>query len=310
MSAAPPASPRRAGLGRVFRSPTDGRLRAGWRLAMHALLAILLLIAFALPLSLILAGLAVAQLDVDLNAIATGAGVVASVPAITLATWLARRGLDRRSFFSLGLVFDRNTLLDLLVGFFIPAVMMGLVFLTEWSLGWLEFQAWAWVNGSCGGAVLGLVGGLALFIAVGYQEELLSRGYQLQNLVDGLNLPLGLFLSSAAFSVLHLLNPHASPASVLGILGAGYFLGYGWVRTRQLWLSIGLHIGWNFFEGTIFGFPVSGLHMFRLIEHTVGGPRLVTGGSFGPEAGLVILPALALGAALVHLYTRGRPVQR
>ena len=60
---------------------------------------------------------------------------------------------------------------------------------------------------------------------------------------------------------------------------------------------MGLHTGWNFFEGTVFGFPVSGLGDFpRIIDQAVNGPARITGGLFGPEAGLVLLPALLLGA--------------
>jgi hypothetical protein len=151
-----------------------------------------------------------------------------------------------------------------------------------------------------------MVGTLIVYVAVGYYEELLSRGYHLQNLADGLNLPLGLMLSSAVFSVAHLTNPGAKLLSVIGIFAAGFFLAYGWLRTRQLWIPIGLHIGWNFFQGTVFGFPVSGLGGFHLIRQTVAGPEVVTGGAFGPEAGLAGLAAMGIGAGLIWLYTRQR----
>jgi CRISPR/Cas system-associated protein Csm6 len=71
-------------------------------------------------------------------------------------------------------------------------------------------------------------------------------------------------------------------------------------------LSIGLHIGWNFFEGTVFGFQVSGSTFFRLIIQSVKGPELITGGDFGPEAGLIVLPAMLLGAGLIYAYTHNR----
>jgi membrane protease YdiL (CAAX protease family) len=73
-----------------------------------------------------------------------------------------------------------------------------------------------------------------------------------------------------------------------------------------LWLSIGLHIGWNFFEGTVFGFAVSGLAPFTLMRHLPVGPAWAVGGAFGPEAGLVMVPAYVAGLALVVLYTRRR----
>ncbi len=143
-----------------------------------------------------------------------------------------------------------------------------------------------------------------IFAVVGWQEELLSRGYWLQNLADGLNLQWALFISAALFAMMHLGNPNASWVAIVGLFAAGYFLAYGYVLTRQLWLSVGLHIGWNFFEGNVFGFQVSGLDTFRLIHQTVHGPELWTGGAFGPEAGLIVLPAMAFGAVLIYGYAR------
>jgi membrane protease YdiL (CAAX protease family) len=112
------------------------------------------------------------------------------------------------------------------------------------------------------------------------------------------------------FSLFHLANPGMSWISTLGLFLAGLFLAYGYVATRSLWLPIGLHIGWNFFEGPFFGFKVSGLSGPVLIEHTVLGPDLVTGGIFGPEAGLVLVPALLVGTLLIYLiYQRHTSIQ-
>ena len=83
-------------------------------------------------------------------------------------------------------------------------------------------------------------------------------------------------------------------------------MAYGWLRTGRLWLSIGLHIGWNFFEGAVFGFSVSGLEIPSLIHQRVSGPLLITGGAFGPEAGFIILPAIIIGALVIRFYTRER----
>ncbi len=132
----------------------------------------------------------------------------------------------------------------------------------------------------------------------------MSRGYHLQTIASGTNLLWGLIVSSAIFGALHLANPHATWISAAGIFFAGLFLGYAYIRTGKLWLSIGLHIGWNFFEGVIFGYPVSGIDTYHLTRISVSGPGLWTGGAFGPEAGLILLPAIVLGAGLVYLYTR------
>ncbi|MFC1996511.1 lysostaphin resistance A-like protein [Chloroflexota bacterium] len=228
--------------------------------------------------------------------------------AITGSVFITRRFFDRRSISSLGLKINSQVLKDLGIGIMIPMFMMGLIYLILWTAGWLDFQGFAWGEDSFGTIIYELVAAFIIFVFVGWNEELLSRGYHLQTLESGLNTIWAVLLSSAVFGVLHLANPNADSVLnvAIGIFLAGVFLAFGFLRTRQLWLPIGLHIGWNFFEGIIFGFPVSGLETYRLTLITIRGPKLWTGGAFGPEAGLVLIPALVLGFVLVYLYTRGR----
>jgi membrane protease YdiL (CAAX protease family) len=184
--------------------------------------------------------------------------------------------------------------------------MIGLIYLLEWVFGWLVVESFAWQVESWGNLAVSILVMVALFSLVGWQEELLSRGYWLQNLSDGLNKSLGVLLSSAIFALAHVFNPNLSWQAFLGLFLSGLFLAYGYVRTKQLWLPIGLHIGWNFFEGTVFGFPVSGQYYYQLVRQTVIGPDIITGGAFGPEGGLLLLPALLIGAIGVYGYTRNR----
>jgi membrane protease YdiL (CAAX protease family) len=271
----------------------EGRPRSGWRLMAHFLL---MLVLFPIVGTLfVYAGRAT-----PLLAFLADTAFI-SVVVITLSVYLARRWYDRRSFVSLGLRWDGEASRDLLAGILIAGVLMGAIFLVELAFGWLKFDGFATIDA----ASLGYWA--FVFILVGWYEELLSRGYWLQNLEDGLGTQWAVFISSAIFGLAHLSNPNASWIAVLGILGAGYFLAFGYLRTRHLWLPIGLHIGWNFFEGPVFSFPVSGLDTARLLNHTVSGPELITGGAFGPEAGLIVLPALLLGALLIHLYTKRFP---
>ncbi len=228
---------------------------------------------------------------------------------ITLATWIARRYLDRRTFRSLGFEWDTHSLRDLAFGFFVPALLMGSIFALEWSAGWLRIDSVMWDEVSSTSSIT-IANVFVIFIAVGFYEELLFRGYRLQNLIEGLNLTWALVISSALFALGHILNPHSSLASILGIFTSGLFMAYGWVRTGRLWLSIGLHIGWNFFEGAVFGFPVSGLSFPQMIHQTNVGPVLITGGAFGPEAGLVILPMVVIGGLLIWAYTGGKRARR
>jgi membrane protease YdiL (CAAX protease family) len=300
----PSSPPPRSWMQQIFMSADEQRLRAAWRLLLHGLLAIILATVLSIPAAIliILSG-NLATLD-GRTVLAVSAPGTAL--AFTGATFIARRMFDRRSFRSLGFGHDRHTVADLLLGFALSGVMQTVIFLAEWGAGWLRPTGWAWESSPLPGVLLSGLGTLAIFILVGFYEELFSRGYQLQNLADGLNMTWGVLLSSVIFGVMHLQNPNAGLGAVLGVLAAGLLFAFSWVRTRRLWLPIGLHIGWNFFEGAVFGFPVSGLAFDGLIRQQAAGPPLLTGGAFGPEAGLVVLPSLALGAVLILLATRQR----
>lgn len=294
---------------RVIFSPEDGRLRAGWRLLVHTVLLIITLAVFQGGLTFLILRLGLAGVG-DLQATMEGGLVtimllVASAIAFTLATWIAWRWLDRKPFLELGLNWTPEAGRDLAFGTLLPAALFAGIYVVEWAAGWLTFHGWAWEMGPSR-VIPQLIAWLVIFLIVGYQEELLSRGYHLQTLIDGLNLTWAVVISSSVFAILHIFNPSADLTSTLGIFAAGLFLAYGWIRTGQLWVPIGIHIGWNFFQGPIFGFRVSGLETFHLVSHSVDGPSLLTGGEFGPEAGLLGLAAMALGTAATWWYTRGR----
>ncbi len=285
---------------RIFISPDEPRLRAGWRIVVHTVVYNLLLICAAVPLYLATLLLGISPENLWLS-------VAIQLFTVTPTVLLARRFLDRRSIASLGLKFDRQAVFDLLAGIGITFLLMGLIFAIEFFMGWLTFEGFAWQTSSPLQVWSSMLGMILVFILVGWNEELLFRGYRLQNMLAGGLAPIwAILISSAWFGVVHLANPNATWVSAVGILFAGIFMAYPVIRTGQLWLSIGLHIGWNLFEGPVFGFPVSGLSPFTLTRISVQGPELLTGGAFGPEAGLVILPALLIGMGMLHVFTRNR----
>lgn len=290
-------------LKRVFLSPDKARLRAGWRLLAQTGLLIFFGFFFGLLAALLEMILPGFKLNLTISQII-------EMLAITLSVFLARWLLDRQSIFSLGLNLRRRALLDATIGISITFVIFSFIYAIMSLVGWIRFEGFAWQETPLLQVIEEMSLAFIIFIVVAWNEELLSRGYHLQTIASGLNLTWGIILSSAVFGLLHLGNPNATWASATGIFFAGLFLAYGYIRTKQLWLPIGLHIGWNFFEGPVFGFPVSGLETFRLMNLHVSGSELWTGGAFGPEAGLIILPALALGASLIYLYTHLRPAEQ
>jgi membrane protease YdiL (CAAX protease family) len=299
-------------------NPEQRRLRTLWRLLVQGLLF------FAGILAVGAAARAVAMLWLLLRGgeaivalpLVQLLAVVGVVGAAFLSVWLAGRLLDRRHFADFGFDLSRGWWLDLGFGLALGAVLMAGIFLAQRAVGWVIVTGTLQSPGPGEPFAVGIVVALAFFIGVGVYEELLFRGYQLHNLAEGLNLRavgargavvLAWLLSSAVFGLLHAMNPNATVLSTANIALAGLFLGLGYVLTGELAIPIGLHITWNFFQGNVFGFPVSGLRAgATLIAVAQAGPELWTGGAFGPEGGLVGVAAMLVGSGLIVAWVRRR----
>ena len=305
-----------------FWNERERRLPALWRLLLQASLLVITglvlgaLVAVAIPLlGAQMPGGGTAGLLADPFFFAANYGV--SLVAVVASVWLAGRFLDRRPFSDFGLRLDKDWWLDFGFGLFLGALLMTGIFLVELAAGWVRVVGTFEAVG--GGAFFPVIlAPLAAFLCVGFAEELSSRGYQLKNMAEGLNYPvlggpkgaviLAWVLSSMIFGLLHAANPNATAISTINIALAGLLLGVGYVLTGRLAIPIGLHITWNFFQGNVFGFPVSGIDpigaTFISIEQS--GPPVITGGVFGPEAGLFDIAAIVIGSLLTWLWVRVR----
>ena len=149
-------------------------------------------------------------------------------------------------------------------------------------------------------------------LIAGFTEELLFRGILFRYIEKTAGSWVALALTSALFGLAHIFNPGATWFSSLAIaVEAGIMLGAIFMLTRRLWAAMGLHAGWNFTQGWIFGLPVSGTHGGTgLMNGRLTGPELMTGGPFGLEASLTaMIVATAFGiVVLVVAIRRGRLV--
>ncbi|MFN8405445.1 MAG: type II CAAX endopeptidase family protein, partial [Anaerolineales bacterium] len=262
-------------LNQIFLTDDGSRLRAGWRLLIQTVVMLLGFSCFGIPLIVIYyfldpASAFTGKLTPALLLLST----VVETFAFTTSIFLARRFLDKQSIESLGLKINWQALFDLLAGIGVTFIQMGLIYVVMRSLGWLTFKGFAWDVDPLGQVIGNTLIFLFVFVLVGWNEELLSRGYHLQTLASGFNLFWGVIISSTVFGFLHIFNPGSSWVAVLGITVAGFYFAFAYLRAKQLWLPIGLHIGWNFFEGVVFGFPVSGLDIYPLTRIDVTGPVL------------------------------------
>lgn len=149
---------------------------------------------------------------------------------------------------------------------------------------------------------------LIIFILVGFFEEIFFRGYVMRSMQKNNNPQVLIYVVSALlFSLVHLSNPNVAVLGLVNIFFVGLLFAYMFDKTNSLWLPIGYHITWNYFQGTVFGFPVSGLPPNGLYEMDVTrGQNILTGGTFGLEGGLMATIAIAIGFVITYFYTKTR----
>jgi membrane protease YdiL (CAAX protease family) len=215
-------------------------------------------------------------------------------PALLAAFKLLTSVFDGRPLAATGLAFRGRWLRELGLGLLIGTVMILLVAGLEGTLGVARFTLGAVPTAR----LLLWAGGLLLFgFIAATNEELIFRGYPFQSLVEAVGAVAAVGLCSALFGAVHLGNPHHTWISTLNTALVGVPLAVAYLRTRLLWLPIGIHFAWNFVQGFCLGLPVSGIQFpYSLLRAQVSGGRLLTGGDYGPEGSL-------LAAAVVVLAT-------
>lgn len=217
----------------------------------------------------------------------------------TISVFLIAKVLDDSEIADLGLKINRRAFHDFLAGLTIAFIVVSMHFLLSLGAGWIVIQDFVWQRMSLAGILGNILITIVIFCFIGWSEELLSRGYHLRIISKGLNLPLGVILSSLYFSYLHRHNPGANFDYFLYIFLAGLMLSYAFLSTGQLWLAMGLHTGWNFFNVVIFSNGgINGLKIFSLMD--IGYVNY-------PTRRLVIdLFLLAVITILIYLYTNNR----
>lgn len=205
---------------------------------------------------------------------------------ISLLVFFRVKVIEKRSFSSIG--FNKNNWLKKYsLGFLIGLAMMSIIVLILFPFGYItvEKNPIQPVGISAIASVLVILLG---WIIQGATEEIVTRGWLLNVLSTKYNIGVGLLISSTLFGLMHLTNPNVNYIAVINIILVGLFYGLYVIKTNDLWAVCGMHSAWNFAQGNVFGFKVSGLDVSvgSLIDLNLVGSDFVTGGIFGPEAGI------------------------
>lgn len=193
-------------------------------------------------------------------------------------------------------------------------IAFGKLFWQGWFFGFFEIAAVIGLTAAFGGYSFGslaehggAIAGWALFwtlffIVVGLFEEFLFRGYTLYTLADGIGFWPAVVLLSLCFGAVHISNKGETWTGVAGVVVVGLFWSFTLRRTGSLWFALGMHASFDFGETFLFSVPDSGM-VFpgHLSNATLQGPRWLTGGTAGPEAGVFDFLILGLLFYVFHL---------
>lgn len=208
---------------------------------------------------------------------------------------------DKRPIRDMGLINIKKGYVDLLKGLAYGAISLIIVFAI------LYFSGNIILVNTFSKPHIGsfLLTGIILFIFVGINEEMFARGYCMTVLKQTGNQWVVIIVSSIIFALMHSLNPAMSWLSYLNLFLFGVFTAFMFIKSKSLWLSIGYHITWNYFEGNIFGFQVSGQETQAVYSLRAVGNSIITGGKFGPEGGLIVTFILIIG--MIYIWKIYKP---
>jgi len=210
-------------------------------------------------------------------------------------SWIFVRFVDHRDFSTLGLTLQpgwaKQLITGLAFGTALQLIVMAILAATHSvhysPIAGYSFHIWRLVGAN-----------ILLFAFAATVEELAFRGYAFKWLMWSVGTPAALIIAGIIFGAAHATNPSATFFSTLNTALAGILLAIPYVRTRSMWMQIGLHWSWNLMLCTIVSLPVSGINFgpgLFITENS--GPRWITGGSYGPEGGAAVTFVCVAGIA-------------
>lgn len=283
-----------------------GQFRSGWMILIAFIFMIIGQTIFALPGSIIVAIQLLESLNLndtvtfsfDLSFInddpwllflTLGAGGIGSL----VATFIAWKVLNKEKLLDIGF---RGRFMDLIFGLFLGAISITLIFFFLLATGGVtmlnhfsnpEFSIFTLVF-------------LIVFIIVAIYEELFFRGYVMRTMQSRNNKKWVIYVVSAIFfSLMHIINPEADFMGLINIFIVGLLFAYMFYVTGSLLMPIGFHFTWNFFQGAVFGFPVSGISSHGIYKMDTGA---ISG--FGLEGDFASIFMLGVCFLMTHYFVK------
>lgn len=202
---------------------------------------------------------------------------------------------------ALGLSLNRRAGTDLLLGGVIGSCAITTGVIIGWAAGSFSLERNFAATANDIASTLGYT--FLIFLVGAVSEEVLFRGYLLQTFVREEKAAVGIVFTSLLFALAHGQNPGAGRFSLINTFIAGVWFALAYMKTRNIWFPLGIHLMWNWLQGPIFGINVSGikeLNPHPLLRSTDLGPEWLTGGPYGIEGGAACTAVLIIFILLLY----------
>lgn len=216
--------------------------------------------------------------------------------SVTACAILFIKKVHKLPFSELGLSFKRRGI-DCVSGFVFAIVFYAFGFGVSLGLGVVEVTS-AQLD------IVALLGSFLVFFIAAAAEEVMMRGYVQGVLMrSGVHRFVALLIASALFSSIHLFNPNISPFALFNLFLAGVMLGASFLYTRNLWFPIWLHTTWNWMQGSVLGYEISGVQFYpSVLTLSLSENHLLNGGDFGFEGSAICTVLLIISTGLIIGY--------
>ncbi len=290
----------------------EGKVRSGWKIAgmmvtsylLTIIIGIIIGIAVGIYYLLQMKGskIDMTQFQNEIRSITEGNNTFKYVSLLIqeitfiLIPVVAWKYIIKRPLSNMGLTSFKKGTKELIIGLFFGIVSISMVFILLVLTSSAKVTAWA-PHFTWDQLVYVLI-----YISVGFAEEIFTRGYIMSALRQTRNVYVAVLGSAIIFALMHSGNSGISLIAYLNLTLVGILFAFMYLKSGNLWMCIGFHITWNYFQGCVYGFEVSGNTSNGIITTQNTGNALLNGGAFGPEGGLFVTIILLFGFLFVSYY--------
>lgn len=291
----------------------EGHIRCGWKIILTYLLSFAIITVVNICLGIIIGVVYAVRGNNSLSELERFLGgdigllisCILNNSGYILGSIFLWKLLDKKKVEDMGITSIRKGKKELLIG-----LLMGAVSITIVCIALLIFGDAQLVNSISEPKIsLSALIGLVSFIFVGFGEEIFGRAYIMSILKQTKNKWAIILISSIIFAALHLFNNAIGILPLINLFLAGILFGYMFMKSNNIWMPIGFHITWNYFQGYIWGFQVSGNEVNGIYQVKTMSNNIINGGAFGPEGGLVVTFILIISLLFVRLYYRDKIIE-